>query len=400
MNAAEAIDAILYFDNLGELLRRPRLVRQRRRTVGDEAVARGGTRARRRRAAQRSRRCRRASPRRLSRLLQPHPREPTSTQSRRRRPSTRASSTTRRRSPTRRASSQTPSSRSSISRALPPVRGVPRQGDAPLRRPPQRSTRRTPTSQQGHRQGPPLRRVQPRSGIPSFLLRDDRALRLEDVLAFLEKRLIGQRAAARLVAETVCVVKAQLQPAGKPLACFLFVGPTGVGKTRARARARSFLFGSAERLVRFDMSEFADPSAAERLIRRRRARRGRCSRARCASSRSASCCSTRSRRRTAACSICSCRCSAKAGSPTARQHDQLREHDRHHDEQPRRRASPRSHGLLDRRARGGRRVRRSRPGPLHEGGEPFIPARAGQSSGPYRGLSRRSRATRCTRLRG
>ena len=106
-----------------------------------------------------------------------------------------------------------------------------------------------------------------RSGIPSFLLRDDRALRLEDVLQFLEKRLIGQAAAARLVAETVCVVKAQLQPVGKPLANFLFVGPTGVGKTELARALASFLFGSQDRLVRFDMSEFADPSAAERLIR-------------------------------------------------------------------------------------------------------------------------------------
>lgn len=106
-----------------------------------------------------------------------------------------------------------------------------------------------------------------KTGVPEFLLRDERSMLLENVERFFRERLIGQEQAVRSVAETLCAVKAGLQPQSKPLAAFLFVGPTGVGKTElAKALAR-FLFGSTERMARFDMSEYADPWAAERLIR-------------------------------------------------------------------------------------------------------------------------------------
>jgi len=69
------------------------------------------------------------------------------------------------------------------------------------------------------------------------------------------------------VVEVITLVKANLQPAGKPLAAFLFIGPTGVGKTELAKCLASFLFGSPDRLIRFDMSEYQDPAAADRLIR-------------------------------------------------------------------------------------------------------------------------------------
>ena len=102
--------------------------------------------------------------------------------------------------------------------------------------------------------------------IPAFLLREDRPLLADRVIATFRERMVGQAEAVRRVVETLCVVKARLQPEGKPLASFLFIGPTGVGKTELARTLTRFLFGDEERMVRFDMSEYADGLAAERLI--------------------------------------------------------------------------------------------------------------------------------------
>ncbi len=106
-----------------------------------------------------------------------------------------------------------------------------------------------------------------RSGIPLFLLRDEQSLKYEEIEKFFSKSVIGQRDAIARVAQTLCTVKAQLQPPGKPLANFLFVGPTGIGKTEVAKTLARFLFGSADRMLRFDMSEYMDAFAAVRLIR-------------------------------------------------------------------------------------------------------------------------------------
>jgi ATP-dependent Clp protease ATP-binding subunit ClpC len=104
------------------------------------------------------------------------------------------------------------------------------------------------------------------TGIPVFLLREDQALKREELLTALGKRIIGQREAISRVADTLCVVKAALQPPSRPLATFLFVGPTGVGKTEVARALAQLLFGAADRMTRFDMSEYMDPMAADRLI--------------------------------------------------------------------------------------------------------------------------------------
>ena len=106
-----------------------------------------------------------------------------------------------------------------------------------------------------------------RSGIPMFLLREEQSMRYTEVLEFFARRIIGQRKAIEAVAQTLCTVKAGLQPPAKPLVNLLFLGPTGVGKTEVAKTLARFLFGGEDKLVRFDMSEYGDPFASERLIR-------------------------------------------------------------------------------------------------------------------------------------
>jgi ATP-dependent Clp protease ATP-binding subunit ClpC len=104
------------------------------------------------------------------------------------------------------------------------------------------------------------------TGIPLALLDDQRAISRDDVVTELRRRMVGQDTAVRRVADAICVAKARLQPADKPLASLLFVGPSGVGKTELARSIAAYLFGAPDRMVRLDMSEYTDPWAAERLF--------------------------------------------------------------------------------------------------------------------------------------
>jgi ATP-dependent Clp protease ATP-binding subunit ClpC len=104
------------------------------------------------------------------------------------------------------------------------------------------------------------------TGIPVAQLTVAERRRLLDLEALLHRRVVGQDEAVEAVADAVRAGRAGLAHPDRPVGSFLFLGPTGVGKTElARALAEA-LFGSADALLRFDMSEYADRASAMRLV--------------------------------------------------------------------------------------------------------------------------------------
>ncbi len=104
------------------------------------------------------------------------------------------------------------------------------------------------------------------TGLPSILLMDDRQLDIDRVAMTIGSRVLGQDEAVRRVADVIGITKAGLSSPDKPLGSFLFVGPTGVGKTELARALAAYLFGDDERLVRIDMSEYSHSDAYSRLI--------------------------------------------------------------------------------------------------------------------------------------
>ena len=104
------------------------------------------------------------------------------------------------------------------------------------------------------------------TGIPVSRLMEgerEKLLHLEDIL---HKRVIGQDEAVRLVSEAILRSRAGIADPDKPIGSFLFLGPTGVGKTELAKTLAEALFDSEKNLVRIDMSEYMEKFSVSRLI--------------------------------------------------------------------------------------------------------------------------------------
>lgn len=104
------------------------------------------------------------------------------------------------------------------------------------------------------------------SGLPAFVVSSAETRRAEEIRAWFRERIVGQHEAIEAIVETIALFKAGLCDPDKPLGTFLFVGPTGVGKTEVARAVAQFLFGSPSRLLRFDLSELKDYHAFEQLV--------------------------------------------------------------------------------------------------------------------------------------
>ena len=104
------------------------------------------------------------------------------------------------------------------------------------------------------------------TGVPMTSIKEEELAKLLRIEEELHRRVVSQEKAISALARAIRRSRAGLKPASRPSGSFLFLGPTGVGKTEvARALAES-LFGSEKTLVRFDMSEFMEKHSVSKLI--------------------------------------------------------------------------------------------------------------------------------------
>src|ERR1700740_1745726 len=104
------------------------------------------------------------------------------------------------------------------------------------------------------------------TGVAVTSIKEDEQQKLLRIELELHKRVISQEKAITAMARAIRRSRAGLKAPGRPVGCFLFLGPTGVGKTEVARRLAEFLFGSEKSLVRFDMSEYMEKHSVSKLI--------------------------------------------------------------------------------------------------------------------------------------
>lgn len=108
--------------------------------------------------------------------------------------------------------------------------------------------------------------VASRTGIAQGDLSAAEQEKLASLETLLHKRIVGQDAAVRAVASALRRARAGLTNPKRPMGSFLFLGPTGVGKTETTKALAEVFFGDEDRIIRFDMSEFSGPDGLAKLI--------------------------------------------------------------------------------------------------------------------------------------
>ena len=104
------------------------------------------------------------------------------------------------------------------------------------------------------------------SGLPVSILDTKGQLDLKSIRDFFTARVIGQDEAVEAMIGRIAMLKAGLNDPNKPIGVFLFAGPTGTGKTELAKAVSEFLFGSVERMIRLDMSEFQTHETISKIL--------------------------------------------------------------------------------------------------------------------------------------
>ena len=104
------------------------------------------------------------------------------------------------------------------------------------------------------------------TGIPVSQLTQEESQRLLNLEKTLQKRIVGQQEAVTAVSKAVRRGRSVFKNPGRPIGSFLFLGPTGVGKTELTKALAESLFGSEQHIIRFDMSEYMEKHSVSRLV--------------------------------------------------------------------------------------------------------------------------------------
>ncbi len=108
--------------------------------------------------------------------------------------------------------------------------------------------------------------IEKKTGIPVGKLQENEAVKMKHLGNHLGKKVIGQKEAVEKIAKAIRRSRAGLKAKKRPIGSFLFVGPTGVGKTELSKTLAEQLFGTQEAMIRLDMSEYMEKHAVSKLI--------------------------------------------------------------------------------------------------------------------------------------